>query len=130
MASMVDGRMRNFYIESMTLARIDQLTREMATKEVDELVLAAVNAPYKRTIGAATLAGRLAKAEPGKWPVHVATFFTDVSPDLVLAFAAAHGLSKSQLARAYLATRRRTGERNGELEAELGSVAAAASQDG
>jgi hypothetical protein len=127
MAPMVDGGTRNSYIELMTSARIDQLARKMAIEEVDELVLAAVNAPYKRAIGAATLADRLAKAEPGKWPVHVATFFTDVSPDLVLAFAAAHGLSRSELACAYLATKRKTGERNAELEAELGSVATAAS---
>ena len=108
-------------------ARINQLARRRATKEVDELVLASVNAPYKRTIGAATLASCLEKGEPGKWPVHIATFFTDVSPDLVLAFADAHGLSKSQLARAYFAMKRRTGEQNLDLEARFGSVATAAS---
>ena len=110
----------------MTAARTN-LARKMASEEVDQLVLATVNAPYRRTIGAATLAGCLAKAEPGKWPVHIATFFTDVRPGLVLAFAAAHGLSKSQLARAYFATKRRTGESNADLEAELGSLATAAS---
>jgi hypothetical protein len=110
----------------MVSAQINRPVGMMATKEVDDLVLSAVNAPYRRSIDAATLAGCLATAESGKWPVHVATFFTDVSPDLVLAFAAAHGLSKSQLADAYSASKRRTGERNADLEAKLGSVAAAA----
>jgi hypothetical protein len=73
------------------------------------------------------LAGCLAKSEPGDWSVHVATFFTDVSPNLVFAFAAAHGLSKSKLAQAYFVSKKRTGEQNPDLEAELVSLATAAS---
>jgi hypothetical protein len=107
--------------------RIKQPTGKTAARAVDQLVLATVNAPYKRTIGAATLAGCLGKADSGNWSVHIATFFTDVSPKLILAFAAAHGLSKSQLARAYAATKRMTGEQNPDLEAALGSLAVAAS---
>jgi hypothetical protein len=104
----------------MASVPINRLVQTTATKEVDELVFSTVNAPYRRTIGAATLAGCMAKAEPGKWPVHVATFFTDISLDLVLAVAAAHGLSKSQLARTYSASKRKAGEPNANLEAKLG----------
>jgi len=111
----------------MAVARNKQDTRRAAGKATDKLVLATVNAPYKRAIDARTLAGCLAKAEPGVWSVHLATFFTDVSPKLVLAFATAHGVSKSKLAEAYLVTKKRTGEKNSDLEAELVPLAAAAS---
>lgn len=111
----------------MASARINRLAREMAIQKVDELVLSTVNASYRRTIDAAALAGCLAGAEAGKWPVHIATFFTEVSLDLVLSFAAVHGLSESQLVDAYSASKRRTGERNADLEARFGSVAEAAS---
>ena len=111
----------------MASARTNQKARNTATEAVDRLVLATVNAPYKRTIGAKTLAGCLVKAHPGDWSVHVATFFTDVRPSLVLAFAAAHGLSKSQLAQAYFVSKKRTGEQNPDLDAELVSLATAAS---
>lgn len=86
---------------------------------VDKLVLATVNAPFKRDISAATLQECIAQAEISKWPVHVATFFTDVSPRLVLSFAAGHGISKSKLAEAYVVMKTTTGERNPDLESEL-----------
>jgi hypothetical protein len=86
---------------------------------VDKLVLSTVNAPYKRDISAAALSECLANAELGIWPVHVATFFTDVNPDLVFRFAASHGISNSDLAKAYLAMKTETGERNQDLEAKL-----------
>ena len=108
----------------MASARTPQ---EPPNTSTDSLVLAIVNAPYKRTIRAEMLAERLAKADPGDWSVHIATFFTDVRPDLVLAFADAHGLSKSMLAEAYLVTKNKTGEQNPDLEAELGALAAVAS---
>src|SRR5205823_4598720 len=57
---------------------------------VDLLVLATVNAPYRRSISAATLAECLAKAELGDWEVHIANFFTSVRPKLVFEFAAFH----------------------------------------
>jgi hypothetical protein len=94
---------------------------------VDRLVLARVNAPYKRVIGAQVLAECLTKADMGDWPVHIATFFTEVDPDLVFAFARTHGISKSQLAQAYFSTKQKSGEGNPDLEAKLGSMAAAAS---
>jgi hypothetical protein len=86
---------------------------------VDKLVLATVNAPFKRDISAATLHECIAQAELGAWPVHVATFFTDVSPHLVLSFAAGHGISKSKLAEAYVVMKTKTGERNLDLESDL-----------
>jgi hypothetical protein len=81
--------------------------------------LATINAPYKRDISAAALIECLASADLGIWPVHVATFFTDVDMDLVFRFSEAHGISRSNLTKAYLAMKARTGERNPALEAEL-----------
>ncbi len=93
---------------------------------VDGLVLGTVNAPYKREITASTLEACLKSAELGDWPVHVASFFTEVSPNLVFGFAAVHGISKSELARAYLTMKSKTGELNPDLEAELVPVATVA----
>ena len=94
--------------------------------DVDKLVLATVNAPYKRDITASTLRECLLMADAGDWLVHVATFFTDVSPALILAFAASHGISKAKLAQAYVAVKGATGERNLDLEAVLEPVATVA----
>ena len=46
---------------------------------------------------------------------------------IALTTAAAHGLSKSKLAQAYFVSKKRTGEQNPDLEAELVSLATAAS---
>lgn len=93
---------------------------------VDQLVLATINAPYKRDISASRLAECLLKADAGGWLVHVATFFTDVRPALVLAFAASHGISRSKLAEAYSAIKTGTGERNVDLETVLEPMATVA----
>jgi hypothetical protein len=93
---------------------------------VDKLVLGTVNAPYKRSISASALQICLAKADLSDWPVHVATFFTDVSPELVFGFARNHGISKSDLAQVYLAMKAKTGESNPELEADLVPLARSA----
>jgi hypothetical protein len=90
---------------------------------VDKLVLATVNAPYKRAISVRVLKECLVKGDPGNWPVHLASFFTDVSPSLVFGFADLHGISRSKLARAYRAIKVKTGEVNPDLEAQLVSVA-------
>jgi hypothetical protein len=90
---------------------------------VDKLVLATVNAPYKRGIDAVTLVNCLAKRDLDPWLVHVVTFFTDVAPELVFKFAVQHGISQSTLAKAYLAMKKRTGERNPDLETDLVAVA-------
>ncbi len=95
-------------------------------RSVDKLVLSAVNAPYRRSIAAQTLAACLADAVFDGWIVHVATFFTDLSPDLVVDFAAQHGISNADLSRSYSAIKRRTGESNPRLETKLASLAAAA----
>lgn len=113
-------------------ARIRELTERSGPAEpglgpdasaVDKLVLATVNAPYKRNIDAATLRDCLLKRDLERWPVHVATFFTDVAPNLVFKFADQHGISRSALAKAYLAMKRKTGERNPTLEAPLVAMA-------
>ena len=93
---------------------------------LDKLVLATVNAPYRREISASALHECLESGEPGDWLVHVATFFTDLSPDAVFGFAAAHGISKAQLARAYVAMRAASGESNPNLEAGLVPLASVA----
>jgi hypothetical protein len=90
---------------------------------VDELVLATVNAPYKRDITVVALRECIANAKVDAWPVHVATFFTDVEPSLIFGFASAHGISKSRLAEAYLAMKAKTGEQNPDLEVELAPLA-------
>ena len=97
--------------------------RDIGTGEsisaVDKLVLATVNAPFKRDISAATLRERIAHARIDEWPAHVAAFFTDVSPSLVFDFAAFHGVPKSKLAEAYLVMKIETGERSLDLEHKL-----------
>lgn len=95
-------------------------------QEVDELVLSTTNAPYKKVISAAQLAKHLASSRTGPWHVHVATFFTDVRPELILKFAAIHGVSKSDLVATYRAVKAATGEANPRLEAALEQLAPAA----
>jgi hypothetical protein len=94
--------------------------------EVDKLVLATVNAPYKRNISAATLEQCIVQAKLDEWQVHVATFFTDVTADLVFGFADAHAISQSKLADAYWAMEAKTGERNPALERDLVPLASSA----
>jgi len=86
---------------------------------VDKLVLATVNAPYKRAIDATTLQESLTKLDLDHWLVHIATFFTDVAPELVFKFADQHGISRAKLAKAYWTMTKRTGERKPDLEADL-----------
>jgi hypothetical protein len=93
---------------------------------VDKLVLGTVNAPYKRKISVSILKERLTKADPADWPVHLASFFTDVTPKLVFRFAALHDISKSDLERAYLAMKIETGQFNPDFEAELVQLATVA----
>lgn len=85
----------------------------------DRLVLSTVNAPYRRRIDAETLAGCLRSGRLGDWTAHVATFFVDVRPELVISFAERHGISHPRIAETYRAVRASTGERSPALEAEL-----------
>ena len=59
------------------------------------------------------------------WPVHLATFFTEVRPELVLKFAELHGVSRLALASAYRSMRARTGEASPALESVLERLASA-----
>jgi hypothetical protein len=115
---------------AIVASRIRELTKAPAApllgpaaSAVDKLVLATVNAPYKKSIDAATLQNCLAKRDLDPWLVHVVTFFTDVAPELVFKFADQHGISRSALAKAYFAMKKRTGEQNPVLETDLVAVA-------
>jgi hypothetical protein len=85
----------------------------------DGLVLGTVNAPFKREITAVQLAQCLRSRDPGDWLVHVATFFTDVRPALVLKFAERHGISLDRLGGTYRSLKDATGERHRDLEAAM-----------
>lgn len=95
----------------------------------DRLVLSTVNAPYRRRIDAQTLAQCLQTGDLGKWTVHVATFFVDVRPELVVRFAERHAISLETIARTYRSLRDKTGESSPRLEAELVRLEVATSPD-
>lgn len=99
--------------------------RSMSKREVDELVLGTTNAPYKRSITAAALAKSLASGKCGPWTIHIATFFTDVRPELIFEFAEMHGISRRVLASSYRALKAATKEGNPALEAILDQLAPA-----
>ena len=124
----VDWSAESTYIGSMTIAKNcpDELGPASKASDVDKLVLATVNAPYRRNITVSILRECLLKADAGDWLVHVATFFTDVSSGLIFDFAASHGISKSRLAQAYLAMKIKTGEFNLDLEDTLVPLATVA----
>jgi predicted transcriptional regulator len=90
---------------------------------IDDLVLGTTNAPYRRSISAAELVAGLTSRASDNWMVHIATFFTDVRPELILQFAAYHGVSVDSLAAAYHGIRTRTGEASPALEAALERLA-------
>jgi excisionase family DNA binding protein len=94
--------------------------RPMSKREVEDLVLGTTNAPYKRAISATELTKGLATGKSERWSVHVATFFTDVKPELILKFAEMHGISRRVLASTYGAMKAATGEANPALETVLG----------
>jgi len=85
----------------------------------DRLVLSTVNAPYRRRIDAETLAQCLQSGNWDKWTVHIATFFVDVRPDVIVRFAERHAIDLETIARAYGILRDGTGERSPRLEAEF-----------
>jgi hypothetical protein len=87
-----------------------------SVREIDDLVLGTTNAPYRRSIRAKELVDALTLGESGQWTVHVATFFTDVRPELVLRFAKLHGITRRELASAYGEVKEATGEANPALE--------------
>ena len=97
--------------------------RAISKREVDELVLGTTNAPYRRSITATELTRRLVSGKSEPWTVHIATFFTDVKPELVLKFAKMHGVSRRVLASSYRALKTATGEANPALETVLDQLA-------
>lgn len=99
--------------------------RPMSRREVDELVLGTTNAPYKKSITAAALAKSLASGKSEPWTVHIATFFTDVKPQLIFEFAEMHGISRRVLASSYRALKAATGEESPALEVILDQLAPA-----
>ncbi len=97
--------------------------RGASIREIDDLVLGTTNAPYRRSIRAKELVDALMSGESGQWTVHVATFFTDVRPELVLRFAKLHGIPTRELASAYGGVKEATGEANPALENLLEQLA-------
>jgi hypothetical protein len=91
----------------------------MKPSSVNSLVLGTVNSSYRRSIDADLLASSVAGGAPGPWLSHLATFFTEVRPHLILAFARLHGIGMGDLERCYSAVKTLTGEFNRELEAEF-----------
>lgn len=71
----------------------------MDARDIDELVLGTVNAPYKASIDAEGLAAALRDPDPEKY--HLNTFFSDVSARLIVRFALNHGISFDQISAAY-----------------------------
>jgi excisionase family DNA binding protein len=97
--------------------------RGASIREIDDLVLGTTNAPYRRSIAAKELVDALMSGVSGQWTVHVATFFTDVRPELALRFAKLHGVPTRELASAYGGVKEATGEANPALEKLLEQLA-------
>jgi hypothetical protein len=98
-------------------------TGQGSVREIDDLVLGTTNAPYRRSIRTKELVDALISGARGTWTVHVATFFTDVRPELVLRFAKLHGIPARKLTSAYGEIKQTTGEANPALEKLLEQLA-------
>ena len=79
---------------------------------IDNLVLGTVNAPWKRTIDAETLARQIKEGKTSEWLCHMATFFAEVSPPLIADFAEAHSIDQETLMASYKKIKGITGEYN------------------
>lgn len=88
----------------------------------DKLVLGTVNASWKNKIDAKTLAEAIGGGAIEPDLVHVATFFSEVRPHLILRFAQEHRISKATLKAAYKKAVALTNEANPDLEKALVSV--------
>ncbi|WP_246799570.1 hypothetical protein [Bradyrhizobium sp. CCBAU 51753] len=97
--------------------------RTSSPKNVDQLVLGTINAPYRRTINSTDLVARLKSRDWQDWIAHVVTFFTEVRPELVLQFARLHAIPIQDLAAAYRSMKSTTGETNSALERALERLA-------
>ena len=92
-------------------------------QNIDQLVLGTTNAPYRRTMNATDLVARLTSRDWQNWIAHVATFFTEVRPELVLEFARLHAIPIRDLAASYRSMKSATGESNPALESALERLA-------
>jgi hypothetical protein len=98
----------------------------MNPQGVDNLVMGTVNAPWKRTLAAGQLATMIKTADLESWLPHVATFFTEVKPHLLLSFAKLHGIPVPTLSTSYMKVKELTGESNKQLEQDLAGLGTAA----
>lgn len=98
----------------------------MNPKGVDNLVMGTVNAPWKRTLAADQLATIVKTANLESCLPHVATFFTEVKPHLLLSFAKLHDISTPALGASYARVKELTGESNKQLEQNLAGLGTAA----
>jgi hypothetical protein len=87
----------------------------MATN-VDDLVLATVNASWKRSLDAGQLALAVSECQTADYLPQLATFYGEVAPKLVLSFAAAHEITPKTLSATYRQVKQLTGEANPALE--------------
>jgi excisionase family DNA binding protein len=92
-------------------------------QNIDQLVLGTTNAPYRRTMNATDLVARLTSRDWQNWIAHVATFFTEVRPELVLEFARLHAIPIQDLVASYRSMKSATGESNPALESALERLA-------
>jgi hypothetical protein len=110
-----------------TAKKSDSFSRssDRASKQqnIDQLVLGTTNAPYRRTMKATDLVARLISRDWQNWIAHVATFFTEVRPELVLEFARLHAIPIRDLAASYRSMKSATGESNPALESALERLA-------
>lgn len=109
---------RRFVVSALTVCTMSSLD----VGKVDRLVLGTVNASFRETLDAETLAESVKKADVETWMSHVATFFTEVKPHLILAFAEAHGIAINALIQTYSKIKALTGESNKALDAELSGL--------
>jgi hypothetical protein len=98
----------------------------MNAQSIDNLVLGTVNAPWKRSLSATMLAEKVRLGEVDGWLPHIATFFTEVSPRLILDFVKVHRISPTALRDCYEKVRALTGEANRQLENAFAGLGKAA----
>lgn len=92
--------------------------------DADQVVLATVNASWRRELGASELLACLRGTAPvADWADHLATFFTEVPLEAIERYIAAHRLPAERVLAAYRAVREITGEENPGLEKWLGELA-------
>lgn len=97
--------------------------RTSKSSDIDQLVLGTTNAPYRRTMSSTDLVARITSRDWRNWIAHIATFFTEVRPELVLEFAERHAIPIEDLAASYESMKSTTGESSPALESALERLA-------